>query len=70
MHPVLVETVAAERVRDMHREATASGRARLARRTRRARRVLAGRTAMTGTQRDRGAIGHASADGAAAGHAC
>jgi hypothetical protein len=69
MHPTLVETVAAERVKDMRREAIASERARLARRTRRSRRVLASTTAKAGVPRARGAAGHASANGAAPGHA-
>jgi hypothetical protein len=49
MHPMFIETLAAERIRDMRDEAIASQCARLARRARRAGRVLAKTTAGTGT---------------------
>ena len=69
MHPVFMASVAAERVKDMRREAIASERARLARRPGRLRSALASTTARYGTPRARGAAGHASAHGAAARHA-
>jgi hypothetical protein len=67
MHPVVMEFVAAERVRDMRNEAIAAKRARTARQAGRLRSVLASTTARLGTPR--GAAGHASAQGAAARHA-
>ena len=69
MHPAFMESVAAERVKDMQSEAVAAHRARLARRARRLRSVLASTTARHGTPRTRGAAGHTSAHGATAGHA-
>jgi hypothetical protein len=48
MHPIFVETLAAERVKDLRNEAIASERVRLARRARRAARVLASTTASSG----------------------
>ena len=70
MHPLFTETLAAERVMDMRREAIASQRARLARRARRASRALARTTARPGARlRTRGAAGHAPAAGSAARHA-
>ena len=62
MHPVVMEIVAAERVKDMRNEAIASERARLVRRTGRLRSALASTTARLG-------MPHAPARGAAARHA-
>jgi hypothetical protein len=69
MHPAFIETVAAERVKDMRNEAVASQRAKLTRRGRRARSALAGTTARHAAPRIRGAVGHAAARAAAARHA-
>jgi len=69
MHPAFMETVAAERVKDMRNEAVASQRARMARRARRLRSVLASTTARHGTPHARGAAGHTAAHGATARHA-
>jgi hypothetical protein len=68
MHPAFMETVAAERVRDMRNEAIASQRARMARRARRLRSVLASTTARHGMSPMRGAAS-AAAHGATARHA-
>jgi hypothetical protein len=54
MHPAFMESVAAERVKDMQYEAVAAHRARMVRRGRRLRSVLA-RTARQGTPQARGA---------------
>ena len=48
MHPELIQTVAAEHVRDLRRQAAASRRARLARRTRRGRNAPASTAASQG----------------------
>jgi hypothetical protein len=69
MHPAFMESVAAERVKDMRSEAVAAHRARVARRARRLRSVLASTTASYGKPRIRGAAGHTAAQGAAARHA-
>jgi len=69
MHPAFMESVAAERVKDMRNEAVASQRARTARRARRLRSVLASTTARHGMPHIRGAAGHAAAHGATARHA-
>ena len=68
MHPAFMESVAAERVKDMQNEAVAAHRARIARRARRLRSVLASTTARHGTPHVRGAA-RAAAHGAAAKHA-
>jgi len=60
MHPAFMESVAAERVRDMRNEAVAAKRARIARRARRLRSVLASTTARPGTSRVHGAAGAAA----------
>lgn len=53
MHPIFMETLAAERVRDLRNEAIVSERAKLARRTRRAGWFLASTTARPGAVRTR-----------------
>jgi hypothetical protein len=69
MHPAFMESVAAERVKDMRSEAVASQRARMARRARRLRSALASTTVRHGTSHVRGAAGHTAARGARARHA-
>ena len=69
MHPAFMESVAAERVKDMHSEAVAAQRAKMARRGRRLRSVLARTTAGHGTPHIRGAAGHTAAQGATTGRA-
>ena len=69
MHPAFMESVAAERVKDMRSEAVASQRARMARRARRLRSALASTTVRHGTSHVRGAAGHTAARGATARHA-
>ena len=68
MHPAFMESVAAERVKDMQNEAVAAHRARTARRARRLGSALARTTARHGTPRVRGAAS-AAAHGATARHA-
>ena len=60
MHPAFMESVAAERVKDMRNEAVAAKRARIARQARRLRSVLASTTARPGTSRAHGATGAAA----------
>lgn len=69
MYPGFMESVAAERVKDLRNEAVASQRARLARRGRRVRSALASTTARHGRPRVHGAAGRTAAHGARARHA-
>jgi hypothetical protein len=62
MHPIFAETLAAERARDLRKQAIASELAKLARDSRRARRNLAKTTVRPRSSlRARWAAGHASA---------
>jgi len=50
MYPLFIETVVAERHRDMRNDAAAAERARIVRRARRARRVAPEKTARVGSR--------------------